>query len=81
MDDNKVAILLEDLLSKFRTFGEGQDALRNEVHEIKQKVDGLIEDMDIVKPSLAKINNRLDNIEGEIIKLNPESRAALKQVK
>ncbi len=151
MDDNKVAILLEDLLSKFRTFGEGQDALRTEVHEIKQKVDGLIEDMDVVKPSvrgliedmgivkpmlksmdnrltslegkvgslegkvdslegkvdslegkvdsletktngliedmdivkpaLVKINNRLDNIEGEIIKLNPESRAALKQVR
>ncbi len=40
MDDNKVAILLEDedLLSKIRTFGEGQDALRNEVHEIKQKL-------------------------------------------
>ena len=51
MDDNKVAILLEDLLSKFRTFGEGQDALRNEVHEIKQKVDGLIEDMDDLKSS------------------------------
>jgi hypothetical protein len=81
MDDNKVAVLLEDLLSKFRTFGEGQEILRNEVHEIKQKVDGLIEDMDIVKPSLMRINNRLDNIEGEIIKLNPESRAILKQVK
>lgn len=27
----------------------------------------------MVKPSLVKINNRLDAIEGEIIKLNPES--------
>ena len=144
MDDNRVAALLEDLLSKFRTFGEGQEALSNEVHEIKQKVDGLIEDMDIVKPTLKsmdnrlnsveirlnsvevrlnsvevrlnsvevklnsvetrlnsidlktdgltedmdivkptliKINNRLDNIEGEIIKFNPESRSVIKQVK
>ncbi len=137
MEDNKIAILLEDLLSKFRTFGGGQDALCTEVHEIKQKVngliedmdivkptlksmdnrlnsletkvdrletkvnsletkvnslegkvdsletktDGLIEDMDFVKPSLVKINNRLDNIEGEIIKLNPESRTILKQAK
>lgn len=109
MDDNKVAVLLEDLLSQFWTFGEGQEALRNEVQEIQQKVDGLvsdmdivkpalksmdnrlnsletkveglIEDMDIVKPSLVKINNRLDNIEGEIIKLNPDSRTILKQVK
>ena len=137
MDDNRVAVLLEDLLSKFRTFGEGQEVLSNEVHEIKQKVDGLIEDMDIVKPTLKsmdnrlnsvetrlnsvetrlnsvevklnsvetrlnsidlktdgltedmdivkptliKINNRLDNIEGEIIKFNPESRSVIKQVK
>jgi chromosome segregation ATPase len=116
MDDNKVAILLEDLLAKFRTFGEGQEALHREMHEMKQKVDGLIEDMDIVrptlksmdnrlnslevkfdslevktngliedmdivKPTLTKINNRLDNIEGEIIKLNPESREVLQQVK
>jgi outer membrane murein-binding lipoprotein Lpp len=137
VDDNKVAVLLEDLLSKFRTFGEGQETLSNEVHKINEKVDGLIEDMDIVKPtlksmdnrlnsleikfgslevkvdsleakvgslegkvdsletktngliedmdivkpSLAKIHNRLDNIEGEIIKLNPESKAVLKQIK
>jgi hypothetical protein len=37
MDDNKVAVLLKDLLSKYRTFGEGQETLHNEVHEIKQK--------------------------------------------
>jgi uncharacterized protein YoxC len=95
MDDNKVAVLLEDLLTKFRTFGEGQDDLRNRMERLEYKVDGLTEDMDIVKPSvkgliedmdfvkptLSKIVNRLDNIEGEIIKLNPESRAILKQVK
>lgn len=52
MDDNKVAIFLEDLLSNLRTFGEGQDTLRSEVYEIKQKVDGLIEDMDVIKPSV-----------------------------
>ncbi len=36
-----------------------------------------MEDMDFVKPTLSKIVNRLDNIEGEIIKLNPESQAIL----
>ncbi len=109
MDDNKVAILLEDLLSKFRTFGEGQDDLRNRMERLEQKVDGLtedmgitkpavkniltrldsveantnglIEDMDTVKPSLAKIDNRLNNIEAEIVKLNPESGAILKQAR
>ncbi len=130
MDDNKVAVLLEDLMTKFNTFGEGLENVQRQISEVNQKVegliddmdivkptlksmdnrltsletkvdviekkvdglekkvdgletktDGLIQDMDIVKPSLIKINNRLDNIEGEIIKINPESRSVLKQVK
>lgn len=81
MDDNKVAVLLEQLLSEFRTFGEGLQNVQTEQNEQRQILNGLVEDMDIVKPSLIKINNRLDSIENEIIKLNPESRAVLKQVK
>lgn len=58
------------------------DGLERKVDGLERKVDGLIEDMDMVKPSLIKINNRLDTIEGEIIKLNPDSRAVfLKQIK
>jgi hypothetical protein len=36
MDDNKVAVLFEDLIAKFRTFGEGLDGLRGELKEFKQ---------------------------------------------
>lgn len=75
MDDNKVTVLLENLSSQFKVFGEGLEIVQRQVSELNQKVDGLIEDMDMVKPALVKINNRLDTIEGEIIKLNPESRA------
>ncbi len=82
MDNNQVAVLLENLSSQFKVFGEGLEIVQQQVSEVNQKVDGLIEDMDMVKPSLVKINNRLDTIEGEIIKLNPESRAAfVKQAK
>ena len=103
MDDNKVAVLLENLSSQFKVFGEGLEIVQRQVSEVNQKVDnlerrfdglerkvdglekkvdGLIEDMDMVKPALVKINNRLDTIEGEIIKLNPDSRAAfVKQAK
>ncbi len=82
MDNNQVAVLLENLSSQFKVFGEGLEIVQKQVSEVNQKVDGLIEDMDMVKPSLVKINNRLDTIEGEIIKLNPESRAAfVKQAK
>jgi hypothetical protein len=31
--------------------------------------------MDPVKPALVKINNPLDTIEGEMLKLNPDSKA------
>lgn len=74
MDDNKVAVLLEQLSSQFIIFGEGLSVVQKQISEVNQKVDGLIEDMDVVKPSLVQINNRLDTIEGEIAKLNPESQ-------
>lgn len=32
MDDNKVAVLLEQLMSQFRTFGEGLDGLKDEMN-------------------------------------------------
>ena len=58
------------------------NSLEGKVDSLEGKVDGLIEDMDMVKPALVKINNRLDTIESEIIKLNPDSRAAfVKQAK
>lgn len=122
MDDNKVVVLLENLSSQFKVFGEGLEIVQKQVSEVNQKVDGLerrfdklelkvdslerrfdslekkvdglerrfdglekkvdglIEDM--VKPALVKINNRLDTIEGEIIKLNPDSKAVfVKQAK
>ena len=48
MEDHKVAILLEDLMSQFRTFGEGQqilidrmDRLEMTVIEIKNDVSDL----------------------------------------
>lgn len=34
-----------------------------------------------ISPTLNKINTRLDSMVSEIIKLNPESQAVLKQVK
>jgi hypothetical protein len=45
MDDSKVAILLEDLMSQFRTFGEGLQLMNNKVdkgfQEIKTEIDSL----------------------------------------
>jgi hypothetical protein len=45
MDDNKVAIRIEDLMAKFRTFGEGLDGIREEMNirftTLEKKVDKL----------------------------------------
>lgn len=48
MDDNKVAVLLEDLMAKFNTFGEGLEGLRNEMNTrfdtLEQKPDNHIDE-------------------------------------
>lgn len=45
MDDTKVAVLLEDLMSQFRTFGEGLQLLNEKVdkgfQEVKTEIDSL----------------------------------------
>jgi hypothetical protein len=43
MDDNKVAVLLEDLKAQFRTFGEGLQLLNDKVDRVEQKLDTHIE--------------------------------------
>jgi hypothetical protein len=44
MDDNKVAILLEDLRAQFRTFGEGLQLLNDKVDRVEQKLNTHIEE-------------------------------------
>ena len=38
MDHNKVAVLLEELMAQFRTFGEGLDILQGEIKKVKNEV-------------------------------------------
>jgi len=38
MDHNKVAVLLEELMAQFRTFGEGLDILQGEIKKSKMKL-------------------------------------------
>jgi hypothetical protein len=37
MDDNKVAVLIEDLMSRFRVFGEGLQGLRDDLNNFKEE--------------------------------------------
>lgn len=42
VEDSKVAVILEDLRSQFRVFGEGLQALNEKVDKIDQKLDAHI---------------------------------------
>ena len=54
MDDNKVAVLLEELTSKFNTFGEGLELLSGKIDRVEQKLDEHIEE------------NRKDSLQNKI---------------
>lgn len=44
MDGHQVAILLEDLKSQFRTFGEGLQLVNEKMDRVEQKLDSHIEE-------------------------------------
>jgi putative component of toxin-antitoxin plasmid stabilization module len=50
MDDNKVAVLIEDLMSQFRTFGDGlqqiNDKMDQHILENRQEFQKITERMD-----------------------------------
>lgn len=39
MDDNKVAVLLEDLRSQFRVFGDGMQMLNDKVDRVDKRLE------------------------------------------
>jgi hypothetical protein len=60
MEDNKVAVLLEDLRAQFRTFGEGLLMLNNKVDKGFQEVKTEIDSLKIELTSL-KAENRQEH--------------------
>lgn len=47
MDDNKVAILLENLMSQFPTFGEGLDGLKKELKQFREKTNNRFDKLEM----------------------------------
>jgi hypothetical protein len=39
MEDNKVAVLLEDLRAQFRTFGEGLQSVNDKIDKVDQNIN------------------------------------------
>ena len=60
MDDNKVAVLMEDLMSQFRTFGEGLDGLRDEIKDFRKETNNRLETIEQELINF-KAENRLEH--------------------
>ena len=58
MDDNKVAVLLENLMSQFRTFGEGLDGLREEVKQFREETNNHFDKLEFKLDSHIEQNRR-----------------------
>lgn len=59
LDDNKVAILLEDLRVQFRTFGEGLQLLNEKVDNGFESLNGRVD----------KTESKMDRFEGKLTQL------------
>ena len=46
MDDNKVAVLLEDLRVQFRTFGEGLQLVNDKIDRMDQRIERVEQKLD-----------------------------------
>lgn len=55
-EERRTNILLEQLMSQFRTFGEGLDGLRNEVNQFRIETDA----------KFNKLETRMDRLDGKL---------------
>jgi hypothetical protein len=47
MEESRVAVLLEELQSQFRTFGEGLELVNDKIDRVEGKVDRLDQKLDL----------------------------------
>ena len=58
MDDNKVAVLLENLMSQFRTFGDGLDGLRVELKQFREETNNRFDKLEFKLDAHIEQNRR-----------------------
>ena len=46
MDDNKIAVLLEDLRAQFRAFGEGLQIVNDKIDKMDQRIERVEQKLD-----------------------------------
>jgi hypothetical protein len=75
MDDNKVAVLLEDLRAQFRTFGEGLDGLSEEVKQFRAETNQRFERLE------NKLTNHIIENREEFLQNKQDHRQIIQAVK
>ncbi|MDW7650379.1 MAG: hypothetical protein SCK29_00965 [Bacillota bacterium] len=63
MEDAKVAVILEDLRSQFRVFGEGLQLLNEKVGRVDKKVDGLETKVDSLEIKVDVLDKKVDALD------------------
>jgi predicted nuclease with TOPRIM domain len=66
MDDNKVAVLLEDLQGQFRIFGEGLQILHDKVDNLDKKVDTIDHKVNNLELRLGSLEFKVDSLESKV---------------
>lgn len=89
MEDSKVAVLIEDLLSQFRVFGEGQEMLTKKVDKIEEHMveleEKITETQMELKAEIAEtrkeLTSRIDQLDRKVSALDKEVQFEIKRVK
>ncbi|MGE5557805.1 MAG: hypothetical protein ACM3WV_04255 [Bacillota bacterium] len=84
MEDSKVAILLEDIKSQFKVFGEGLQMLNEKMDTIDQKVNKLdqkVENIEIEMKNGFQKNQQEHQLMMQMIKELNEEQTKLKRAK
>lgn len=60
--EREFKVILEDVQSRFRAFGEGQEDLRNRLERVEQKVDTIEEDTGQLKVQMSFVFKALPTV-------------------
>ena len=77
MEDSKVAVILEDLRSQFRVFGEGVQMLNEKVDMLDSKVNALDNKVNVLDKKVDVLDKKLDRHE---IKNEEENRLVMQMI-
>lgn len=78
MEDSKVAVILEDLRSQFRVFGEGLQMLNEKVDRIDNKVNVLDNKVNVLDNKVNALDKKLERHE---IKNEEDNRLLMQMIR